>query len=160
MSLELINYLQNCELRSQLQHQKRLLEYIEVGPIWSLTRFLPSSVRAVFRASRNHLRARRLAHLVVSNPPVTELFDERCIRISGGDRSSSQFVVNFSSDPEKSPADPGVFISDFSFRLSSGNQKLVIVHAFYLHEARAIFESLEHFEGTTLLAVAGSPTAS
>jgi hypothetical protein len=157
MSLDLFNYLENIRLRAEVERQAVLWNFVTNHPFRALAKFLLSPFLVAVRYIRNHLLARKIAPLVVSNPASDPVSDEVYFHVTTQDQVSNQFLVKLSVYNNKVldvAVDPE---SKFLLLLRSGNSKLLIIHAFYKEEALCIFDNLKNFHDYDIVLTTCNP---
>lgn len=142
MSLELVNFLENVRLRSQLEQQEARLNLITNHPLRLVYLLTPQLLRALYRFIRNHTRAMRASQLVVSQPAPSHLCNEEEFHVAPLANAQNQYVVSFKPMDERS----ALPLSSFKLKLKSGRRKLVIIHAYYIEEAIQILDRLKSFD--------------
>lgn len=146
MSLDLLNYLENARLRTAVERNAEHLEFIFKHPVRFLLIQFGWPIRGLIKCIKNFRQAQKIKHLIISNQPSGIVLGETFFNLVTLDSQRNQYAVEMPVYlGDTTPGYSGTGEAS-RLKLTSGNKKFVIVHAFYLEEAKIIFEKLQAFE--------------
>jgi len=93
-------------------------------------------------------RRRALAPLTFSHRPAASLRTDSDFQLYRTGDSGSSYLIQ---TPQSAMPPPSATLTDSPLKLPSGHRKLIILHAYYEEEARAIFDRLDAFADYDLM---------
>ena len=147
MSSDLRQYIKDIQLRNASPGRPWYWENsaYRAKPVAYALEYNPLTL--LLRTRRYIGRRRMLAPLMASNRPTGMLRNAADFRLLRDDRHPNSLEIQIGSSPP-----PTEFIPiDRSAQLPSGNRKLIILHAFYEDEAKALMDKLEQFTDYDLM---------
>jgi hypothetical protein len=152
MSLDLVNHFQLIRLRTLVARHEWFQHTFYYQPI-RMVRLLV--MRAIRQMMPRYIRQARLAPRVVSQRPPSHMLAAEAFCFS---KSRQELPNSFDvSDAAVMPG-AGMAVAAHSVRFSSGNTKIVFVHAFYQEEAEQIFARLEDYNDYDVILTTSVPS--